>query len=202
MPTYTPEVPTSALPEPSDTPVPPTPAPTEPIAELTCSPPPIAVPTAAALPGYAELDPTTGLHVTGHPQLIDLPTYRLSVTGRVDLPLELTYDQIRCLPRMQDRPLLICPDTFEDLAAWAGTSLAGVLNLAGVQADARKVQFVSADGYHVTLPLERALQPANFLAYEWEGEPLPQLHGFPLRLVLPAEIGAYWVKWLVEIHVK
>jgi DMSO/TMAO reductase YedYZ molybdopterin-dependent catalytic subunit len=185
----------SDTPEPSDTPVPSTPA-------LSCSLSPVAAPTAAPYPGYAQLDPYTGLHATGETQVLDLETYRLRISGLVDRPLELSYDEIRCLPRIQDRPLLVCPDTFEDRATWAGASLRDVLKLAGVQAAARQAEFVGADGYRVTLPLERARQPANFLAYEWEGEPLPRLHGFPLRAVMPAEIGGYWVKWLVEIRVQ
>jgi DMSO/TMAO reductase YedYZ molybdopterin-dependent catalytic subunit len=196
---------------PTATPAPPTAAPATAVATNTSLPPtpapacdlsPVVAPTPASDPGYAQLDPSTGLHVTGEMQLLDLATYRLRVSGLVDHPLELTYDEIRCLPRLQDRPLLVCPDTFEDRATWAGASLREVLKLAGVQAGAQQVQFVAADGYKVTLSLERALQPTNFLAYEWEGEPLPRLHGFPLRVVLPDEVGAYWVKWLVEIHVQ
>jgi DMSO/TMAO reductase YedYZ molybdopterin-dependent catalytic subunit len=167
-----------------------------------CSLSPVIAPTAAPNPGQTERDPSTGLHVTGRVQMLDLATYRLRVTGLVDRPLALTYDEIRCLPRIEDNPLLTCPRTFQDRTTWAGASLTELLELAGVQAGAEKVQFVSADGFKATLSLERALQPGNFLAYEWEGEPLPRLHGFPLRAVLPAEIGFYWVKWLVEIHVQ
>ena len=187
---------------PTDTSPPPTSAPTATPAPPVCDLSPVVAPTPAPDPGFAQLDPSTGLHVTGEMQILDLETYRLRVSGLVDRPLELTYDEIRCLPRIQNKPLLVCPDTFEDRATWAGTPLREVLKRAGVQAEAQQVQFVAADGYKVTLSLERALKPTNFLAYEWEGEPLPRLHGFPLRVVLPDEIGAYWVKWLVEIHVQ
>jgi DMSO/TMAO reductase YedYZ molybdopterin-dependent catalytic subunit len=47
-----------------------------------------------------------------------------------------------------------------------------------------------------------AFDRANFLAYEWEGEPLPRLHGFPLRVVIPSAQGNQWTKWLVEIRVQ
>jgi DMSO/TMAO reductase YedYZ molybdopterin-dependent catalytic subunit len=45
------------------------------------------------------------------------------------------------------------------------------------------------------------LSSDSFLAYEWEGEPLPIIHGFPVRAVFPALSGNTWVKWLVEIQV-
>lgn len=163
---------------------------------------PIVVPTPAHDPGYTRLDPSTGLHVTGKMQLLDLATYRLRVTGKVDRPLELGYDEIRCLPKVQASPILVCPGYFEDDATWAGAAIADVLALAAVQDGAREVQFVGADGYSTTLPLDKALDRANFLAYEWEGEPLPRLHGFPLRVVIPAVQGNQWTKWLVEVRVR
>ena len=187
------------------TPVPPTPALNMPAAlpeENPCSVPPVLVPTPAADPGYTRLDPSTGLHVTGKMQLLDLATYRLRVTGLVEHPLELTYDQIRCLPKVQARPLLVCPGFFEDDATWAGTPIADVLDLAGVQTGAQRVGFISADGYKTSLSLEKAFDRTNFLAYEWQGEPLPRLHGFPLRVVIPTAQGNQWTKWLVEMRVE
>jgi len=167
-----------------------------------CDLAPVVVPTPAADPGYTRLDPTTGLHVTGKMQLLDPSTYRLRVTGAVEAPLELTYDEIRCLPRVEDSPTLTCPGFFVDDATWAGTPIADVLALAGVQPGAKSVQFVAADGYTSSLPLEKALDRANFLAYEWDGEPLPRLHGFPLRVVIPGAFGSLWTKWLIEINVR
>ena len=202
MPTRTavPPTPTAAVPTSTD--LPPTQQPDVAEVALDCSLSPVIAPTTAPNPGQTERDRSTGLHVTGKAQMLDVATYQLRVTGLVERPLALSYDEIRCLPRIEDRPLLTCPRTFEDRATWAGASLAELLELAGVQDGAEQLQFVSADGFKATLSLERALQPDNFLAYEWEGEPLPRLHGFPLRAVLPAELGFYWVKWLVEIHVQ
>jgi DMSO/TMAO reductase YedYZ molybdopterin-dependent catalytic subunit len=167
-----------------------------------CGIAPIVAPTPAPDPGYVQLDPSTGLHMTGSVQVIDLATYRLRVTGRVEQPLELTYDQIRCLPKVEASPNLVCPGFFVDKALWAGAPIAEVLALAQVQEGAKSVRFVSADGYASSLPLNEALDRANFLAYEWEGEPLPRLHGFPLRVVIPQADGGRWTKWVVELKVE
>jgi DMSO/TMAO reductase YedYZ molybdopterin-dependent catalytic subunit len=167
-----------------------------------CNPEPIVVPTPPAeIPGYTELDPTTGLHMTGTPQQIDLQSYRLEVTGKVDEPLSLTYDELRCLPRVETRCVLTCPGFFQDEATWAGASLDAVLERAGVQPDARQLRLVGADGYSAIVFLDQLQPGESFLAYEWEGEPLPILHGFPLRAVFPALDGNKWVKWLVRIDV-
>ena len=179
------------------------PNPDPPAANLPpCDLQPVAVPTALAeRPGYTELDPATGLHITGKAPEIDLASYRLKVAGKVDRPLSLTYDELRCMPKVEGSPELVCPGFFEDTATWAGVPLKYVLELAGVQEGASGAFLNSADGYFTGISLEEALSTENFLAYEWDGEPLPILHGFPLRAIFPGTPGGKWVKWLVEIEV-
>jgi sulfite oxidase len=71
-----------------------------------------------------------------------------------------------------------------------------------VQEGARHIELVSADGYTRSISIGEGLAETAFLAYEWEGEPLPILHGFPVRVVLPGVTGGYWIKWLVAIKVN
>jgi DMSO/TMAO reductase YedYZ molybdopterin-dependent catalytic subunit len=61
---------------------------------------------------------------------------------------------------------------------------------------------ISADEYEMSISLKEAYSGSGFLAYEWEGKPLPLLHGFPLRAVFPGLGGSYWVKWLIKIEVR
>jgi DMSO/TMAO reductase YedYZ molybdopterin-dependent catalytic subunit len=154
------------------------------------------------VPGYTELDPDTGLHMTGSPQRIELASYRLKVTGRLDRPLSLGYDELRRLPRLSSKPALICQGYFEDYANWAGASLKAILELAGARAGAKEVVLIGADGYSASLSLKEARSDYAYLAYELEGRALPVLQGFPLRAVLPGLLGNKWVKWIVEIQVK
>jgi DMSO/TMAO reductase YedYZ molybdopterin-dependent catalytic subunit len=163
---------------------------------------PIVVPTLPeVIPDYTDVDPATGLHMTGTPQVIDLADYRLKVSGMVTQELSLAYDDLRRMPKMTATPTLVCPGFFEDTTTWSGVPLYEILEMAGVQPDAKRITLTAADGYGTSLSLEEALKPANFLAYEWMGQPLPVLHGFPLRAVFPDRYGSYWVKWLVEIEV-
>jgi DMSO/TMAO reductase YedYZ molybdopterin-dependent catalytic subunit len=168
-----------------------------------CALQPIVKPTRpAVIPGYAQLDESTGLHMTGDVQNIDLADYQLKVTGKIDHPLTLTYDELRCLPKLTATPALICRGYFEDFAEWSGASLEYLFGLAGVQKEASSVYLVSADGYEAFLTLEEAMREDNFLAYEWEGQPLPIFHGFPVRAVIPSMLGNKWTKWLIEIRVE
>lgn len=167
-----------------------------------CGLAPIAVPTMAVYPGVNALDRSTGLHMTGHPVSVDLSGYRLRVTGLVDHPLSLTYDNLRCMPRVTAKLDLECIGFFTDTTTWSGVPLKHILDLAGLQSGAKYLSLVAADGYESQLDIRIALKNASFLAYEWKGQPLPVLHGFPLRAVFPGLPGSQWVKWLVEIRVE
>ncbi len=169
----------------------------------TCNLSPITVPVLPdEIPGYTEVDPATGLHMTGNPQVIDLESYRLEITGSVERTLSLTYDQLRCLPKVEAGPELVCPGFFVDEASWSGALIEDVLALAGVKEGPKELRLLSADGYAVTVSLEEVVSKGGFLAYQWEDDPLPVLHGFPVRAVLPGVTGGKWVKWLVSIEVR
>jgi DMSO/TMAO reductase YedYZ molybdopterin-dependent catalytic subunit len=170
---------------------------------ITCALSPLAVPTLPAdIPGYTDLDPSTNLHITGTYQVIDPADYSLEVGGKVEHPLSLGFDELRCLPRIEIRTDLICPGYFTDDAAWAGASLNAILDMAGVQPDAKNLVLHSGDGYFAYVPIGAARNGENFLAYEWEGEAVPILHGFPVRAVFPELDGNKWVKWLVKIELE
>ncbi len=53
-----------------------------------------------------------------------------------------------------------------------------------------------------SIPIEKALHPATLLAYQMNGEPLPLLHGAPLRLIVPGWAGDVWTKWLTQLTVQ
>lgn len=158
--------------------------------------------TPERIPGYTELDRSTGLHVTGTIQRIDIRTYKLEVTGKVKNSLRLAISDLRCMRRIEASPKLVCPGFFEDITTWAGVPLKTVIELAKPSTDAKEIHLVGADGYSATVPIKEAMSEKNFLAYEWTGKYLPELHGFPLRAVFPDMEGNRWVKWLIKIEVR
>ena len=94
-------------------------------------------------------------------------------------------------------------------ARWRGVRLKDVLNRAGVASSAKQVTFNGLDSPVVentpdfvkALNIDQALDDDTMLAYEMNGEQLPMLNGFPLRLVVPGHYGTYWVKHLNEITI-
>lgn len=94
-------------------------------------------------------------------------------------------------------------------ARWRGVRLRDVLQKAGVAAGARQVSFDGLDQPAVpqtpdfvkALDVDQALDGEVLLAFEMNGEDLPWLNGYPLRLVVPGHYGTYWVKHLHRITV-
>jgi hypothetical protein len=94
-------------------------------------------------------------------------------------------------------------------AKWKGVRLKEVLAKAGVAAGAKQVTFNGLDmpvsektpDFIKALEVDHALDGEVMLAYEMNGEDLPMLNGFPLRLIVPGYYGTYWVKHVNEITV-
>jgi DMSO/TMAO reductase YedYZ molybdopterin-dependent catalytic subunit len=143
-----------------------------------------------------------GLHVTGSPIAVDIASYRLSVSGNVQHPLSLSYDEIREMPSVREQTTLVCPGVFVDKGVWTGVPLRDILSKAGLKDGSIRVVFITMDErYRSELPLAKALSDGVLIAYEFDGKTFDRRNGFPLRLVVRNEPGYYWVKWLGRIEV-
>jgi sulfite dehydrogenase len=165
-------------------------------------------------------------HLAGIPLEIDPDTFRVEVKGKVDKPLKLSLAELRAMPSVEIVAVNQCSGNsrgfFEPRVAggqlgngamgnarWKGVSLKAVLDKAGVQKDAKQVTFGGLDGPIVdktpdfvkALDIDQARNGEVMLAYSMNGQDLPFLNGFPLRLVVPGYYGTYWVKHLNEITV-
>ena len=86
-------------------------------------------------------------------------------------------------------------------AVWKGLPLRDLLDQAGVLSGAARVRLHGVDNYTDTIPLEKAMEPTTLLAYEMNGEPLPDRHGYPVRVIVPGYFGEKNVKWLTKVEV-
>ncbi|HEY3228074.1 MAG TPA: molybdopterin-dependent oxidoreductase, partial [Roseiflexaceae bacterium] len=138
---------------------------------------------------------------------VDASQWRLVIKGMVDRPISLSYDDLRALPRVEQTSTLTCisNEVGGDLIGnitWSGPRLRDLLQQAGVQSRAVDVVLrSSSSAYSDSIPIERALNPQNLIAFGMNGMTLAIDHGFPARLIVPGIYGMKNVKWLDEIEV-
>lgn len=150
-----------------------------------------------------EIDPIESFGTMGPTDVtIDLMTFKLKVSGKVNRPLALSYDQILKLPKMTETVLLICPGYFAYNAQWTGVDLKILLQESQLQKGATSVDILGAYGKVVRIPLKELDRKKILLAYQVNGKTLPKPHGFPLRLVYEDAYGYDWVKYIEEVVIS
>jgi DMSO/TMAO reductase YedYZ molybdopterin-dependent catalytic subunit len=135
---------------------------------------------------------------------VDGSSWSLHVGGMVANRLEYNYEQLQAFPVQEQYTTMQCisnyvGDELMSNALWRGVPLNKVLEQAGVQDGATFVMFRCADGYTVGVPFEFALRDQVVLAYQMNGLPLPDKHGFPTRLLSPGLYGMMHPKWITDI---
>jgi DMSO/TMAO reductase YedYZ molybdopterin-dependent catalytic subunit len=165
-------------------------------------------------------------HWANIPTEIDVTDFRLSVHGHVNHTLSISLDELLTLPQMQLVAVNQCSGNSRGYfqprvsgaqwshgamgnARWTGVSLKAVLDRAGVNAGAVQVRFSGMDEAVLpeapklmkSLAIDHARNGEVMLAYAMNGEQLPLLNGFPLRLIVPGWYSTYWVKMLNDIEV-
>lgn len=163
---------------------------------------------------------------------IDPRCWRLELDGLVERPAALSLEELAtALPRREVTATLMCAGLRRDeflsigplpgelpwgpepvsTGRWTGFPLAALLQLTGVSPAAKYVEFIGLDqverqgrrfGFGGSIELEKAVGGDVLLATELNGMPLPPVHGFPLRALVPGWIGARSVKWLGRIRLR
>lgn len=200
-----------------------------PLIRLTTRPPQLETPFSVFNEGV--ITPNDAFFVRYHlsnlPLDIDVEKFRVAVEGKVNTPLSLSVADLK----KQFEPVEVvavnqCSGNSRGFfqprvaggqsgngamgnARWRGARLKDVLEKAGVAAEAKQVSFDGLDtpviektpDFVKALEIDQALDGEVLLAYEMNGEDLPMLNGYPLRLVVPGHYGTYWVKHLSKITV-
>ncbi|MBG6942164.1 molybdopterin-binding protein [Pseudomonas aeruginosa] len=133
---------------------------------------------------------------------IDLPEYRLQVSGRVRDKRPWSLEQLRRLPQASQVTQLICIEGWSAIGQWSGVPLRTFLELVGADTSAKYVGFKCADRYYSSLDMPSALHPQTLLALEMSGQALQEENGYPLRLRIPTKLGFKNAKHVVEIFVS
>jgi DMSO/TMAO reductase YedYZ molybdopterin-dependent catalytic subunit len=134
---------------------------------------------------------------------VDLATWDFTVTGQVESPLRLTYDELRALPQTEITADIHCVTRWSRFdARFRGVRWSELAKLARPKPMAHFVVAHAEQGFTSNLPLE-ALEDENALvAWEADGEPLTPDHGWPLRLVVPSRYFWKSAKWLRGLELR
>jgi sulfite oxidase len=174
------------------------------------------------------ITPVDNFYVRCHlpaPAPLDAATWTLQIEGEVATPVMLTMDEIRRMPATTITATLECAGNGRAMydppvagiqwgkgavgtARWSGVRMADLLKRAGVRATGKFVLMNGADralgsmqDFVRQVPMDKAMHADTLVAYEMNGQPLPAVHGFPLRAIIPGWEGAYAMKWLTNLRV-
>ncbi len=136
---------------------------------------------------------------------VNIKAWHLEVDGLVKNPTTWRMWDLKGFQSVVQETTLMCISNGLDAglisnARWTGLPLHDLLDQAGPLPGAARVKLHGVDNYTDTIPLEKAMQPTTLLAYEMNGQELPDRHGFPLRAIVPGYFGEKHVKWLTRIE--
>jgi DMSO/TMAO reductase YedYZ molybdopterin-dependent catalytic subunit len=134
--------------------------------------------------------------------------WTLRIHGLVDRETMLTWEQLIALPMFEQYVTISCVSNevggnLVGNAKWTGVRLRDVLAIAGVQASATQLVGRSVDGFTAGMPTAWVMDPARepMIALKMNDEPLPPIHGYPARLIVPGLYGyVSATKWLKELQ--
>lgn len=163
-------------------------------------------------PGATPLiTPTDDFYVTDvnvGPPRVATGSYRLTVGGAVDRPMELHLAELRDLVDPPFTSVLVCihnriGGSRLGNAVWTGVPFERILDLVSPDADATFVTTTAVDGFRATLPMELLTGESRLRAWlvlDMNGSPLTPSHGAPVRFLVPGVYGQYnGAKWLTEL---
>jgi DMSO/TMAO reductase YedYZ molybdopterin-dependent catalytic subunit len=136
------------------------------------------------------------------PQQVDIEKYRLEVTGLVQKPQSLTYQEVLALPNVKRAVTLHCVEGWQEHLLFEGVRLADVLALAKPKQGVRTVIFYAVDGYSSSLDYGDVKRLDLMLAAKINGKILDAKRGFPFQVVAESKLGYKWVKWVTRIELS
>jgi DMSO/TMAO reductase YedYZ molybdopterin-dependent catalytic subunit len=135
-------------------------------------------------------------------QFINESTYRLNVTGLVDKPLQLTYNNVLNFPSYLKVVTIHCVEGWSAKILWEGVLVKELLVAAGANMSAPVVIFYASDGFSTALSMDYIVNNNILLAYKMNTLTIPPERGFPFELVAESQYGYKWIKWLTQIEVS
>ncbi len=153
------------------------------------------------------ITPNDEFYVTskGSTPTVDRAKWQLKFDGLVDHPFSIDYPELLKLPRIEKVYTLECisdpiDGTAIGNAKWTGTPLKPLIERASPSGEATYAAIYAADDFSTGHTLRRLWNEENFIAYKMNGEDLPPIHGYPVRIFVPGKFGMKQPKWVTRIE--
>ena len=147
-------------------------------------------------PGQYLTDKWPVLHAGEVPQ-VDLATWSFTVSGEVERPLALTFEQLQALPATEVTTDIHCVTRWSRFdARFKGVHWRELAALCSPKPSARFVVAEAEHGFTANVPLAALEDEHALVVYGADGAPLSPEHGWPLRLVVPTKYFWKSAKWL------
>lgn len=131
---------------------------------------------------------------------VSLTEWSLKISGLVENPVTLNWEQFRALPQFKDVSDFHCVTTWSQFdMTWDGVAFLTLADLVKPKPEASHVFFKSYDGYSTNNPLDVLMDDDVLIAHSWNGQPLPTEHGGPARVIVPKRYAWKGAKWIREI---
>jgi DMSO/TMAO reductase YedYZ molybdopterin-dependent catalytic subunit len=173
------------------------------------------------------ITPIEHFYVRSHMPIptVDAASFALKIGGEVNAAMSVSLDELKKMPAVTVTTTLECAGNgrgfFEPAVAgiqwqkgavgtarFTGVRMSEILKKAGVKTGALNVEMHAADRPPGTMPafvrqvpMAKAMHADTILAWDMNGQPIPQVHGAPLRAIIPGWEGAYSVKWVNQLNV-
>jgi DMSO/TMAO reductase YedYZ molybdopterin-dependent catalytic subunit len=136
----------------------------------------------------------------GHPGSLSYEDWTIDVEGLVDHPMTFSYAELLAKPKTIADARLTSVTRWSVQGKWGGVHLRNIFDEVGLKPEASHVQFFSYRKIYTTsIPLEVALRERTLLAYEFEGDPLEEDYGGPVRVFCPYLWGYKSAKSVIRI---
>ena len=127
----------------------------------------------------------------------DAAKWDFKISGLVETPLRLTWEEFRALPQVESTSDFHCVTRWSRLDnLWKGVRFADLFDRAHAKLGAEYALVLAEEGYTSNIPLKDLLRPDVLFAFKHDGEPLTADHGGPLRLIVPHLYAWKSVKWV------
>ena len=139
--------------------------------------------------------------VEGHPGELNRETWEIEITGLCDRPGKISWQRLLSMPKTIADARLTSVTRFSVRGKWGGVKVSDILDEVKAHTQARYVRFWSVKKiYDTSIPLEIALQERTLMAYEFDGEPLEEDYGGPVRAFVPHLWGYKSAKSVLRIE--